>query len=190
MATIDIDQFRQYEKQGLITCRNHPEFDLLIWNYTAKCQFERVWDQVTMQARGLITKSDGTIVGRGFKKFFNIEEHQGSIPLEAFKVTEKLDGSLGILFQVNGIAYIATRGSFTSEQAVKGTEILHRKYRDFPFQEQYTYLFEIVYPENSIVVDYGEREDLILLAVIHTKTGTEDHIHQINDWPFPVVKYY
>ncbi len=34
-----------------------------------------------------------------------------------------------------------------------------------------TYLFEILYPENRIVVDYGKTEDLILLDVIDVGSG-------------------
>lgn len=192
---IDIATFRKYEDQGLITCRPHPNADLLIWNYTPICQFERIWDEVTLQARGLITTSDGTIVARGFPKFFNLEEHQGSIPLEPFTFTDKMDGSLGILYTIDDKPSIATRGSFVSEQAVKATKILYEKYGDFiPFLAStsfYTYLFEIIYPDNRIVVDYGNMENLVLLAAIHADTGEELDIHGdawINLWPFPVVK--
>jgi RNA ligase len=34
-------------------------------------------------------------------------------------------------------------------------------------------LFEIIYPENRIVVDYKGEEKLVVLAVIHTETGNE-----------------
>jgi len=37
----------------------------------------------------------------------------------------------------------------------------------------YTYLFEIIYPENRIIVDYGQKRDLILLGIIDTKTGLD-----------------
>lgn len=193
MAQIDLPAFREREAQGLITCRPHPTEELLIWNYTPQCQFARAWDEVTMQARGLITQVDGTIVARPFKKFHNIEQHEGAIPLEPFKVTEKMDGSLGILYFVNEKPFIATRGSFTSEQADRANTILHSRYSIFNFQPCYTYLFEIVYPQNRIVVDYGDLEDLILLAVIHTETGREVDIHDpawVSMWPFPFTKHY
>ena len=195
MAKIDIESFREQEKLGLITCRKHPEFDLVIWNYTNHCQFERAWNDVTMQARGLITKPDGTIIARPFRKFKNIEEHQGPIPLEPFKVTEKLDGSLAIMYFIDNKPYIATRGSFISEQAIKGTEILYDKYSKFIpfFVKHYTYLFEIIFKANRIVVNYGDMEDLVLLTIINTETGDEYDIHNptlINMWPFPVAKYY
>jgi len=197
VSRIDIEQFREHEKQGLITCRSHPTADLVIWNYTPKCQFERAWNEVTMQARGLITTPDGAVKARCFRKFFNIEESQYTIPLEPFKVTAKEDGSFGICYFLDGKPYIATRGSFTSEQAKQGTKILYDKYSRFiPFlisTSYYTYLFEIIYPSNRIVVDYGDKEDLILLAIIDTETGEEYDIHNptwVDMRPFPVVKHY
>lgn len=192
MATINIQEFREREEQGLITGRPHPTHDLIIWNYTPKCQFERAWDDVTMQSRGLITRSDGTVVARAFSKFFNLEEHTGPIPAEPFKVTEKMDGSLGILYFIDGKPHIATRGSFTSEQAERANIILER-YHDLPILTHYTYLFEIIFSENRIVVDYGETEDLILLAAIHTETGKEIDIHDpsyASMWTCPIVKHY
>lgn len=197
MASIDIEQFRAREVQGLITCRSHPSTELVIWNYTPQCQFERAWDEVTMQARGLITTPSGTVVARPFRKFKNIEEHEGQIPLEPFTVTEKLDGSLGILYFIDNKPQIATRGSFTSEQAIKANDILYNKYKGFisfsPNISSYTCLFEIIYPSNRIVVDYGDREDLILLAFINTETGEEIDLHDprcSSIASFPLVKCY
>ncbi len=193
MTAIDLAAFRERETQGFITCRPHPTHDLLIWNYTAKCQWERAWDDVTMQARGLITTSKGEIVARPFRKFMNYEEYQGTIPVESFKVTEKLDGSLGILYFVDGKPFIATRGSFTSEQAIRATRMLQERYSAFEFLPYYTYLFEILYPENRIVVDYRGMEDIVLLTVIHTEAGKEYDINNptwVKMWPFPLVKHY
>lgn len=192
---INIDLFRENEAQGLITCRKHPTHDLLIWNYTQHCQFERAWNEVTMQARGLITTPDGTIKARPFRKFKNIEEHEGPIPLEPFKVTEKLDGSLAIMYFIDNKPYMATRGSFTSKQAINANKILYNKYGGILglFKPRYTYLFECLYPQNRIVVNYGDTEDLVLLSVIDTETGEEQDIHdpdfiKLCNGLFPIVK--
>lgn len=197
MTSIDLSTFRNCEEQGLLTCRAHPTGQLLIWNYTQRCQYEQVWNDITTQARGLITTPDGKIIARPFRKFFNLEQHQGDLPLEPFTVTTKMDGSLGILFWLDGVPQIATRGSFTSEQAVKATAILHEKYDSTigVLNPHYTYLFEVIYPSNRIVVDYGNMEDLVLLAVIHTETGQEIDIHESNmlktfRGTFPFVKRY
>lgn len=192
-ALIDIAAFREREAQGLVTCRSHPTAALLIWNYTAKCQYEQAWDAVTMQARGLITTPVGEIIARPFKKFLNLDQHAGDLPLEPFTVTAKMDGSLGVLFFLEGKPQIATRGSFTSPQAQRANQILAR-YSGFIFSNECTYLFEIIYAANRIVVDYGQTEDLILLAVIHTETGQEYDIHDPASWavtwPMPIVKRY
>ncbi len=190
---VDIEVLQSLVKDGYLIARPHPTADLLIWNYTPKTQYEHYWTPETLLCRGLITHLDGTVVARAFEKFFNYEEITEPLPLEPFTVTEKMDGSLGILFVLNDKPQIATRGSFTSEQAIRANRILQERYSDFHFQSDYTYLFEIVYPENRIIVNYGTQEDLILLAVIVTETGAEIDIHSDalkNTWPFPLVKRF
>jgi RNA ligase len=51
-------------------------------------------------------------------------------------------------------------------------------------------LFEIIYPENRIVVDYGGEEKLILLGAIETKTGIEDDISLYFHYGFEIVTLY
>jgi len=64
--------------------------------------------------------------------------------------------------------YMATRGSFTSEQAIKGMEIAKKYNYDRICVPGVTYLFEIIYPENRIVVDYGKDERLVLLSIVNS----------------------
>lgn len=187
---VAVDTLRRLVEQNYLTMRAHPQTDLLIWNYTQRAQYDRYWTQETLLCRGLITRRDGTIVARPFPKFFNLEEYQGALPIEDFEVTEKMDGSLGILYWIGDAPAIATRGSFESEQAVKGTKMLRGRYAAYPFDKRYTYLFEIIYPENRIVVDYGAMEDLILLAVIETATGNELSLNELGETPFPTVRRY
>ena len=118
-------------------------------------------------------------------KFFNLDENKTKIPNETFYAYEKYDGSLGILYWINNEPWIATRGSFTSDQAKWATNWFrnhlakHKEERSgmsLRFDEDYTFLFEIIYPENRIVCDYGEDEKLVLLAKVHTATGEEETI--------------
>ena len=214
-----LNTLEKYYNDGLLHKQTHPTLDLTIWNYTPKVQYERLWDDITMQCRGLVTNSKGVVVARPFKKFFNYEEHKPEeIPNEDFVVYEKMDGSLGILFyyeyelteerryniwfnnnyetgmerfynpnnlpdfddpyyeptpKTKGEWILSTRGSFTSPQAIKGKEILDKKYDYSAIRKDNTYLFEIIYPENRIVVDYKDEEKLVVLGVIHTETGDE-----------------
>lgn len=141
--------------------------------------------------RGLIVDDAGNIVSRPFEKFFNIEEmgEGWTPPAEVFEVTIKIDGSLGISFlRPDGTLNIATRGSFTSEQALHATEIFQARYTDLPWQaDTYTYLFEILYPGNRIVVDYKGLDDIVLLAVLDTQTGQDRPLP--NWFPNCVAKY-
>jgi RNA ligase len=77
-----------------------------------------------------------------------------------------MDGSLGILFNYEGEWIMATRGSFTSEQAIKGLEIVKSKYFLDSWFKEYAYLVEIIYPENRIVVDYGNVEKVTFLSIV------------------------
>ena len=187
-----LETLEKYYQDGLLLKQTHPSHDLTIWNYSPKVQYDRLWDDVTTQCRGLVTNSKGEIIARPFKKFFNYEEHKPEeIPNEEFVVYEKLDGSLGILFNYQEEWILATRGSFTSPQAIKGIELLKKyKYKYLP--TDCTYLFEIIYPENRIVVDYGKEERLVLLGSIQTNTGKEYNINNENyeDLGFEIVTTY
>ena len=176
MKHFDFELLRELIDNQYINVQKHPTADLYIYNYTALAQFERCWNEVTMACRGLILDGQGTPVARPFPKFFNLEElTPQQIPKEPFEVFEKLDGSLGILYFIENQAFIASRGSFTSDQAVRANQILQKKYAPIlpQLNPKYTYLFEIIYPENRIVVQYGDQEDLVLTAIIETKTGKE-----------------
>lgn len=172
---------RKYIDNGLVTERAHPTEPYLIYNYTPQCQFQKAWDETTIQCRGLIVHKDTReVIARPFKKFFNYEEHVASglpIPDEQPLVYEKLDGSLGILYWgTDGKPYIATRGSFTSEQAIWATNWFRKNItwdKYFHYRPSFTFLFEIIYPKNRIVVNYGSYQGLDLLAVIYTETGTD-----------------
>lgn len=173
-AKVDLIELRNRKKY--ISEQKHIEFDLIIWNYTAACQYDFAWDEYTRICRGLITDLEGNIVSRPFPKFHNLSEHLGDdsrLPSlnwkQNFYVTEKFDGSLGVLYPTPKGYKIATRGSFISEQSIKGTMLLSKLTQNF--HPHYTYLFEIIYPENRIVVDYGDSEKLVLLDVVDTLTG-------------------
>lgn len=187
---MEITKLQELLKEKYLSCQKHPIGDLYIWNYTQKAQFERVWTEETLACRGLIMDGAGNVISRPFRKFFNIEEME-QIPAEPFEVFDKWDGSLGISYWIGDKPYVATRGSFTSEQAIKGTELLHTKYAYSEMNREYSYLWEIIYPGNRIVVDYKGLEGLVLLAIIETSTGKElpyEEVKRISK--FPVAKRY
>lgn len=197
---------------GYINARYHPENDnIVILNYTEMATFERRWNKYTMSARGLIldltdVKNNGKIkvLAQPFEKFFNYGEnldYEKDIDFTKIEsVMEKMDGSLGISYIIDGKIRFATRGSFESEQAIKATEIWHRKYKDadekyhkmFTGKNKPTLLVEIIYPSNRVVVDYKGREQLVLLGVIDK--GVDYHYKGVKDigdmLQIPVAKQY
>lgn len=169
-----IERLQELVADGLISETKHPEEDLFIYNYTPKCQFAGAWNKVTLQCRGLILDQEYNVIARPFPKFFNIEERSRSdiIWKRPFQLFEKVDGSLGILFPVGDEWAIATRGSFSSDQAIHATEIWKHRYTEvFQAPTGYTCLFEIIYPGNRIVVNYGDLDDLVFLGAVHIETG-------------------
>ncbi|MCK5614538.1 hypothetical protein KAR91_72405 [Candidatus Pacearchaeota archaeon] len=173
---IDYTTIKPYIEKKLINEQVHPEDEnVRIFNYTQKCQFEKEWDEVTKQCRGLIMNVEtGEILARPFPKFFNVGEHTDvyglTVPDEIPIITEKYDGSLGIMYTFNGETRIATRGSFTSDQALWATKWWHENKGPEPYGNDQTHLFEIIYPENRIVVKY-EFSGLVHIGTLDTKTG-------------------
>lgn len=200
--SIDLNLLHKRVDEGYINTQVHPTADLRIFNYSPKAQYEQIWDEATKAARGLILDGAGNIVARPFPKFFNLEEHSRSdiVFSKPFTVTDKMDGSLGILYHYDNQWAIATRGSFTSEQAVWATQLLNEKYPQFVSAANWglaagevfteTWLFEIIYPQNRIVVNYKGLEDLVLLAVIDNYTGRDLIDPEKCDWDGPIVKSY
>jgi len=188
-----LEKLNEYFEKGLVYKQIHPTLPLTIWNYSEKVQYEGLWDEITLQTRGLVTDNEGNIIVRPFNKFFNIEEGKHT-PTEEFEVYEKMDGSLGILFFYEGKWIIATRGSFTSDQAVKAQEILNSKYIVESIPKGYATLFEIIYPENRIVVDYGDEEKLVVLGMTSRVSGKEMDYNSLlnvhNESGMSVVKKY
>jgi len=188
---IDLEIFETYVTNGLLVKQTHPTKDLTIWNYSRKTQYDRLWDDVTLMCRGLITNSEGRIIAHCMKKFFNIEElNPNDIPNESFSLTEKMDGSLGIIYYYGDEWELASRGSFTSDQAIRGNEILKRCNTKYGLYTGWNYCVEIIYPENRIVVNYGDDEKLVVITCFNVETGVEGGIEAMTTEGWDIVKKY
>lgn len=178
---------KNYLRKNISPCRK-----LVLYNYTQKTNSEKKWNEHTINSRGTIYEiSTGDIIAYTFPKFWNFgelpNEMQNKILNEShFEVSEKMDGSLGIIYFYDGEWKVNTRGSFDSNQAKKA-KLLLQKYNIDQLDKNLTYLCEIIYPENKIIVEYGQRQELILLAIFG-KNGQE-HIITGGE-PFPSSKKY
>lgn len=167
--------------------------NLVLFNYTEKCTYDGAWNEVTANSRGIIfNRNTGDLVAYPFKKFWNYSELQRTTGEDEenemdkarkilfdsvrdntpFDVYHKEDGSLGIIYHHNDKWNVATRGSFSSDQARRAEEILKR-YDMSSCNTDLTLLVEIIYPENKIVVDYKGEEKLVLLAANHRVKAVE-----------------
>jgi len=109
------------------------------------------------------------------------------LPEGPFTAYEKLDGSMGVQYPTPEGPMIATRGNFIGRQAIRASRLLE-PYRDFPFEPGVTPIWEIIYPQNRLVVDYGDRNEIVLIGLVETATGKEHPLPDQAEVPFPVVK--
>ena len=188
---VDWDELAELLAGGFISCKAHNELPLYIYNYTKKASgiSAKNWSDTLSRCRGLIVDDELHVVAVGQPKFWNFNEFEDTIEAP-FYAYDKMDGSMGIVYQWDGYMGIATRGSFHSEQAEWATAFLNVRpdYQEF-FEEfiieGYTPHVEIIYNENRIVVDY-DYEDLVLLGTIHAhaENGTP-----VSNWFSPSTRY-
>jgi len=179
---------KQITLQDCLTRENlthHRHDGLILFDYNKSVTFNFDWDEITIQSRGIVfEEATGKLVARPLRKFFNYEELTGergqTLPIEyqpnltgPYMALEKLDGSCGIVFWYNDKWYVNTRGSFNSDQAVWATNWFNQNVLHELMNKSHTYVFEIIYPENRIVVDYGDKESMVLIAIIDVESGNE-----------------
>ena len=177
---VDLEKLAKQIADGMVKEQVHPSLPLRILNYTQKAQYTpELWNEVTDKCRGLIFDAKTEeIVARPFVKFWNYldqrhpETMPDSFPASVPSITRKFDGSLGILYRYEGKWAVATRGSFTSDQAVWATKWLNKNHLIFQWVDGFTPLAEIIFPENQIVVKY-DWSGLVLLAGVRNATGEE-----------------
>jgi RNA ligase len=177
---------------GHVRLQRHPTRPLTIYNYTEVCQFAGAWTPVTLACRGLIVDAEHRIVARALPKFFNHDQPQAPRlePGAAVSVTDKADGSLGIVYHDGEGWAVATRGSFASDQAAHATTLLRTKYAGFEPPAGWTVLVEIIYPANRIVIDYAGLDDLVLLGAVDIASGRTFGPAAVPSWTGPVVETF
>lgn len=172
------DVLDRYKKIGLVDKRVDKERGLNIYVYTMFTQKERLWNYVTLNARGIVYDDKGRLIQRCLPKFFNYNEPDGIAVAEHYKIVrptiqEKLDGSL--IKVTNDPEYglvVTSKGSFNSDQVKIANKLLEDKRRLWQFEPGLTYHFELVSPKNKIVVPYKDTE-LVLFCVIKNDSGAE-----------------
>ena len=183
--TMDFDELVQglfvEVSEGNINVNYHPDFQhLAIFKYSQQCVCERNWNIYTIIARGLILDlKNKVVVATPFIKFWNHNEIVEATKFfePDFTTTEKADGSLGIMYNFEDQFRFATAGSFISEQAQWAEKWMKNNMPIDKIDKTNTYLFEIIYAQNKIVVQY-DFEGLVLLG-IYDSFGLEYEYEQL-----------
>lgn len=197
-AIAPISDFMAAKDAGFISLRPHQlDADVVVANYTPAQQYRNIWDAVTLASRGLIFRlSNGEIVARPFGKFFNHGDPKTDHidTSGAIEVMDKADGSCGILYKApDGRFSVSTRGSMHSEQAEHATALYRERYEPvWTPHEDYTFVYEIIYPDGRIVLDYKGMDDLILLGAVNKATGVSVNRAELEafNWPGPIIEVF
>lgn len=200
----DLNKLNEYVKLGKFSVEKHPKSDIYIYGYTQinNNNYNTIkWDETSINLRGLILDSQGNVLARSFQKFFTFKKYLSNNTIllsenqikdvnnKSFRIFEKVDGTLTVLYWLNEIPYLATQRSFKSAKAKKATQILHEKYAHTfdKLDKTKTYIFEAIYSETKVLVDYGNEEKLYLLGILDNKTGKD---YELIDIGFPLAKEY
>ncbi len=176
-----LDDLRAAVRQNYNDCKSGAMIDITEYNgcvqfsYNRECQFKRPeeWNWLERNSRGTILDArTGEIVALPFAKFWNAGE--AATPDCALReITVKFDGSLAIIYYRDDHWCVATRGSFASDQALWAANKL-KDYDVSKLDPACTYLAEIIYPDNRVVVDYGDMEALVMIGK-RNNTTHEDY---------------
>lgn len=169
------------------------------YNYTSYSDWLK---EDALECRGIMFEIDGDgnpirIMSRPMEKFFNLEENPMTIGLDLSSVEYgmvKADGSLVSTYIDNDMLFMKSKCSLTSDQALAATGIMNDfdnvglRDRCIELAKQgFTLNFEYVSPDNRIVLQYQEKE-LVLLNVRHNETG--EYIKYSDILADPVLRKY
>lgn len=169
---VDFDRLMQYEEAGKLRHSVAPSGALHVWCYSVQTVYSRDWDDLTRLCRGLVTDAEGNVISRPFPKFFNWGEPEApgpEITQGPFWAYDKEDGTLIVVGECNGEAIVSTKGSFGTWHSEAARKMLEG-WTPVPGS---TAIFELIHPDNRIVIDYAGREELILLGAVANGDGCD-----------------
>lgn len=141
------------------------EDDRIILNYHQIDSDAFKYEDIVREARGLIlNKKDWSLIARSFSRFFNLGEYkkeQNKFQWEQSLATEKVDGSLILIYYWQNQWRINTKGGFGDNQVNDSpftfkslTELALGDDWQQKFDPGITYIGEICSPYNKIVRSY------------------------------------
>lgn len=173
-------------------------------NFTRNAFIGKKWNLATIKARGLfVDKKTGEVRMRSYDKFFNLGEQKETrvenlekslvFPV---KVAVKENGYLGIMSVVDGQVVFASKttdsGPFAERFERIFSETVSKHDADFLKsllkKENASAVFEVISPtEDPHIIKY-EKEEVVLLDILHNKLNLEPDYQTISDRFKEVVK--
>lgn len=173
----------KFEKRGHLVQGNYEEHE--IWGGVG-------WTPDVCKWRGhILSLKTGELIANPFAKFWNLGEHTESLtkfqekfddPNLIATTWEKMDGTMIVFYYDSFIGQwlCATRGSLYPVEGDRyipfhdtAMRLMRTKYNMGSFHSGYNYICELIHPDNRIVTDYGNREELVLIGVRDLRTGLE-----------------
>lgn len=138
------------------------------------------WTTENLGYRSVILDEYENIVSRGWPKFFNYgqkpELYPNPFDFNDWVIEEKIDGSLAIVTMRGMELSIRTRGTFSYETLENASDFKQLEVK-YPMAKQlaaqnrgWSFLFEIVTPNQKIVINYPEI-DFYFIGMVHNHTG-------------------
>ena len=134
------------------------ETGLEIFNHLTLCGITPVEDM----CRGLVWHAETkTVVATPFVRFSN---ELWPRDIEMGRASFKVDGALAIAFLWNGKVHVSTRRRMDSQQAIWARDWLRTNVGSDAFEPGWTYLFEAVFRDSAVVVQYAFDAAVLLAA--------------------------
>lgn len=170
-------QFKKYvqENPQLVNCKeseSHP--GLFVVKYKHKVFYDALWSPELEEMRGTVVDKDFNVVIRPFRKIYNYQENEATIPLdEEVIAVEKINGFMaGITYVRDHGVLVSTTGSLDSPFVALAKKHIQEKLTNWVLcqPEWTTYLFEVCDQKNDPHI-IEEAQGLHLIGARDVVTG-------------------
>lgn len=173
-------------ERHLVKVHHSEKFpNLRLLHYSEKAVYNKKWTEFCKACRGVVIDlKNRKILATPFFKFWNMTEAPGPSYAECqsfgpFTVSEKLDGSMAILFRDvdTGLVHATTKGSFDSTQ---GQDATNWAREHLPLSkldvDKYTLMWEWIAYDNKVVVDYAQKGYKVGLYLIGVRENYSEKL--------------
>ena len=186
---LDKNRIEKYISDGLIIRQWHPMLPLQILNYSRACEYQRAWDNYTLNLRAAIYDKDYNLICPGLSKFFNFYQHTTNeqkdiirrMDSEKFIVQTKWDGTYGVLFEYDGEIVCASKGSFDSFVTKEMYKMIKGKLFVNDFEDCSSNLIvEVIHPNTHILCNYGDTKEFRVITSFRCDRENNDY----SEWSY------